>query len=270
MQRVQREREVQRDRSLGVVDRRGRPAGAPGEVPFEPGDVAERRRHQYELGLRQLDQRDLPGPTAVGVGVEVELVHHDLVDVGVGAVAQGDVREDLRGRADDRRLGVDAGVTGHHADVDRAEDVAEREELLRDQGLDRCRIERTAVAGQRDRVRTDGDQALAGAGRRRQDHVRPGRDLEQRLLLVRIEAQARRRRPRPRSRRRRRRHRDRPRAAVAVVVQSMSWPPHRAWPPDRSRHAGADTRGCARRAGPGCRKRPPGGANVRNLVTVAA
>ena len=47
-------------------------------------------------------QRHLPGPAAVRVGVEVELVHHDLADVGVGAVAQRDVGQDLGGAADDR------------------------------------------------------------------------------------------------------------------------------------------------------------------------
>ena len=66
---------------------------------LEPGDVAERRRHDQELRSRQLDQRDLPCPAAVGVGVEVELVHHDQADVGVGTLAQSDVGEHLRRRA---------------------------------------------------------------------------------------------------------------------------------------------------------------------------
>jgi hypothetical protein len=48
----------------------------------------ERRRHEHELRLRQLEQRDLPGPAALRVGVEVELVHDDLADVGVRPAAQ--------------------------------------------------------------------------------------------------------------------------------------------------------------------------------------
>jgi hypothetical protein len=37
----------------------------------------------------------------------VELVHDDEADVGVGALAQRDVGQDLGGAADDRRVGVD-------------------------------------------------------------------------------------------------------------------------------------------------------------------
>ena len=87
-------------------------------------DVPERRRHQHELRLGQLEQRDLPSPAAVGLGVEVELVHHDEADVGVGALAQRDVREHLRGAADDRCLGVHGCVAGQHPDVRRPEDLA--------------------------------------------------------------------------------------------------------------------------------------------------
>ena len=66
---------VQRNRALGVRDQRRRPAGAAGEVLAQERDVPERGRHQQELGVRQLQQRNLPGPAAVGVTVEVELVH---------------------------------------------------------------------------------------------------------------------------------------------------------------------------------------------------
>ena len=120
--RGQRPLVAQRHRPGGAGDHRGRPPGTPGQVVHEPGDVAERRGHQQELRLRQLEQRHLPGPAAVGLGVEVELVHHHLADVRVGALAQRDVGEHLGGAADDRRLGVDRGVAGQHADVVGAED----------------------------------------------------------------------------------------------------------------------------------------------------
>src|SRR6266700_43856 len=130
-------------------------------VLLEPGDVAERGRHEQELGPRQLDQRHLPGPAAVRVGVVVELVHDHQVGVRLGAVPQRDVGEHLGGAADDRRLRVDAAVAGHHPDVDRAEDVAEREELLRDQRLDRRGVEAAVSGRQRDEMGGGGDQALA-------------------------------------------------------------------------------------------------------------
>ena len=161
VQRLEAEGEDQRDRALGVLDDGGGPAGALGEVFLEPGDVAEGGRHQDELRLGQFDQRDLPRPAPVGVGVVVELVHDDLADVGVGAVAQRDVGEDLRGAADDRGLGVDRGVAGHHADVGRAEDVDKREELLADQGLDRRGVVAALAVGQGGEVRAGGDQRLA-------------------------------------------------------------------------------------------------------------
>ena len=126
---------------MALVDHRGLPARTPGQVVDEPGDVAERRRHQQELRLRQLEQRHLPGPAPVGLGVEVELVHHHLADVGRRALAQRDVGQHLGGAADDRRPGVDRGVAGQHADVLGAEDVAQGEELLRDQRLDRRGVE---------------------------------------------------------------------------------------------------------------------------------
>ncbi len=187
--------EQQRHRPGRRADDGGRPAGAPGQVPLEPADVAQRGRHQQELGAGQFDQRHLPGPAAVGVGVEVELVHDHLADVGLLPVAQRDVGQDLRGAADDRGVGVDAGVAGHHADAVRAELLAQREELLRHQRLDRRGVEAPHALGQRGEMRADRHQALPGPGRGAQDHVGPGDDLDQGLLLVRVQGQARQLRP---------------------------------------------------------------------------
>ena len=170
-QRRQRPGEGQRHRPLGVRDQRGLAAVAPGHVGGELGDVAEGGRHQHELRLRQLDQRHLPGPAAVGLGVEVELVHHHEPDVGRRALAQRDVGQDLGGAADDRRVGVDRGVTGQHPDVLGTEDLAELEELLADQRLDRRRVVGDLVLGQRRRVGGHGDQRLAGTGGRGQHDV---------------------------------------------------------------------------------------------------
>ena len=181
---------AQRHRPGGAGDRRRLPSRTPLQVLDEPGDVTERRGHQQELRLRQLEQRHLPRPAAVGLGVEVELVHHHLADVGVGTLAQRDVGQHLGGAADDRRLRVDRRVTGQHADVLRPEDRDQREELLRDQRLDRRGVEGALPAGQRREVCTGRHQALPGAGRRRQDHVGPADDLDQRLLLRRVEGQA--------------------------------------------------------------------------------
>ena len=100
--RSQAERPVERHRSGGGPDGGGGSPGAPGEVGLEVGDVAEGRRHEDQLRVGEGQERHLPGPTAVGVGVEVELVHHRLPDVGAVAAAQGQVGEDLGRAADDR------------------------------------------------------------------------------------------------------------------------------------------------------------------------
>jgi hypothetical protein len=51
---------------------------------------------------------------------------------------------------------VDRRVAGEHADVRRAEDAAEREELLADQRLDRCGVE-TAPSGREELARSSLD-----------------------------------------------------------------------------------------------------------------
>ena len=66
----------------------------------------------------------------------MELVHGDIADVGALAFAQGGVRQNLGRAADDHGAGVDGGVARDHADVFFAEDVAQVEELLADQGFD--------------------------------------------------------------------------------------------------------------------------------------
>ena len=60
----------------------------PCQVSGDLADIAEGRRHQQELRLGQAEQRHLPRPAALAVGIEVELVHHDLADVGAARPAR--------------------------------------------------------------------------------------------------------------------------------------------------------------------------------------
>ncbi|CAB4911889.1 unannotated protein [freshwater metagenome] len=183
-------REHQRDRPFGTGDDGGRAAGASGQIVAEERDVAQRRRHEQELGVRQFDQRYLPGPPPVRLGVVVELVHDHLADVGVGALPQCQVRDDLGSGADDRRTGIDRRVAGHHADVLRSEDLAQGEELLADERLDRRGVETANACGHGREVGTDGDHGLSGTGRRGQDDVGSRHQLDQRLFLRGIQRQA--------------------------------------------------------------------------------
>ena len=136
--------------------------------------------------MRQLEDRHLPGPAAIGVGVVVELIHDHEPHVGPRTLTQRDVGQDLGRAADDRGVRVDRRIAGQHADVVGAEDLTEREELLAHQRLDRCGVEAHAVIGERGEVGGDRDQRLAGAGRGGQHDVAAGHQLEDGLLLVRV------------------------------------------------------------------------------------
>lgn len=182
--------EVERDGALDARDLGDVAARALLEVVDDVGDVAEGRRHEQELGTRQLDERHLPRPPAIGVGVVVELVHDDLADVGVGAVTQREVREDLGGAAHDRGVRVDRGVTRDHADVLGTEGVDEVEEFLAHERLDGGRVVAPLPLRERDGVRGDRDERLAGARRGRQDDVAASGELHRGLVLRGVERDA--------------------------------------------------------------------------------
>ena len=118
------------------------------------------------------------------VGVVVELVHDDVVHRGVRAVAEGDVGEDFRGAADDRGVVVDGGVAGDHADVFRAEDVAEGEEFLVGECLDRDGVVGAAALAEGFELEGEGDQRFPGAGGGVEDDVVAGEELEDGFFLV--------------------------------------------------------------------------------------
>ena len=72
--------EAQRHRSGRRAHERHRPPRSPRQALLDRPRVPEGRRHEDELRLCQLEERDLPRPAPVGIPVVVELVHHDLVD----------------------------------------------------------------------------------------------------------------------------------------------------------------------------------------------
>ena len=183
------EREVQRYRPIRARDGGRGPVGSGRQVLDESADVAEGGGHQQELRLRQGEQWDLPGPTAVGVGVEVELVHDDEPDVGLVALAQRLVGQHLGSADDDRGAGVDRGVARGHADVVGAEDLHEVEELLADQSLEGGGVEGAAALGEGGEGGPRRDEALARPGGGGQHHVAAGDQLDQRLLLRRVKAE---------------------------------------------------------------------------------
>ena len=182
-------REHQRHRAFRAGDDGGRLPGATRQILGEEVDLTESCRHQEELRVRQLDERNLPRPTSIGFGVEMELVHHDLADIGVRALSQCEIRDDLCRRTNDRRRRVHGGVAGHHADVLGSEDFTQRKELLAHQGLDRRCVIGALAERHRIEMRADRYHRFAGPGRRRKDHVCTRDQLHDGLFLGRIERQ---------------------------------------------------------------------------------
>ena len=176
---------------LGVADHGRRPAGAPGQVLRE----ARRRRRASPTSAgtapaaapAAAPARPSPGR----VGVVVELVHHDLADVGARPPRAGPWL--ARTSAVQQMIGASGFTAASPVSMptlSAPNDVDEREELLRHQRLDRRGVERPPPLGQRGEVRADRDQALARAGRRRQDHVGAREELDQGLLLSRVQLEA--------------------------------------------------------------------------------
>ena len=114
----------------------------------------------------------------------MELVHDHVVHRGLRAVAEGDVGEDFRGAADDRGVVVDGGVAGDHADVFRAEDVAEGEEFLVGERLDRNGVVGAAALAEGFELKGEGDERFPGAGGGVEDDVVAGEEFEDGFLLV--------------------------------------------------------------------------------------
>ena len=91
----------------------------------------------------------------------MKLVHHHVGRVETRALAQGHVREHLRGAADDRRLRVHAGVARQHAHVLGAEELAPLEELLARQGLGGRGVEGAPALAEPLEVKRHRNQGLA-------------------------------------------------------------------------------------------------------------
>ena len=134
--------------------------------------------------MGQGEQRHLPGPTAVGVGKVVELVHGHAAHVGISALAQCVVGKDLCRAADDGRLGVDMRVAGDHTDVIAAEHLYQIEELFADQGLDGSRVVAALALRHAHKEHAQRDKRLARSGRCAQNDVIAGSQVHEGLFLV--------------------------------------------------------------------------------------
>jgi hypothetical protein len=120
----------------------------------------------------------------------MEFVHDDFLDIGLGAFTQGDVGEDFRRAAQNRRVAVDGGVAGAEADVFRPEFAAEGEPFFVDKGLDRAGINRAFPPGQRLELRRRRHKRFSRAGGRVEDDVLVLEQLQDGGFLGGVEPQA--------------------------------------------------------------------------------
>ena len=88
----------------------------------------------------------------------MELVGDEGADVARTAGGEGEVGDDLGGRTHDGRVGVDRGVAGQQSDLVGAEHGAQLEELLADERLDGCGVDRALAAAAREVQRTRRDE----------------------------------------------------------------------------------------------------------------
>ena len=120
----------------------------------------------------------------------MKLIHHDVADAGIGTIPQGDVGQDLRRAAQDRRIVIDRGVPSAQADIVWAEFPAKRKPLLVDQGLDGAGVNRFVALCQRLEMQRRGHQRFAGSRRCVEDNILARIKFENGLLLRRIELNA--------------------------------------------------------------------------------
>ena len=181
--------ELQRHRTPVAAHRHARRVGQPLQLALEKRRRAERGRHEQEARLGHREQRHLPRVAALRVRIVVKLVHDHRADVAAVAAVQRDVGQNLRRAAQDRRLRIHARVARHHADVFRPEIAAQRQEFFVHQRLDRTRVHGALAGAQRLVVKGRRHQRFPGAGGRVEDHVAPGQQLKNRLLLFAVELQ---------------------------------------------------------------------------------
>ncbi len=150
----------------------------------------EGRAHEQELSALEDEERDLPRDAALLVGIVVKLVDDHAVDRCGLALPEGDVRQDLRGAAHDLRVAIDRGVARHEAHPVRAEVTAQREEFLAHERLDGSRVVAAPALAHGEEVKGQRDERLPTSGRCGQDDVVAREELEDRLLLSRVELEA--------------------------------------------------------------------------------
>src|SRR5690242_4607047 len=117
----------------------------------------------------------------------MKLVHDNFLHIGVRPFAQGDVRQNLSGAAQDRCISIDARIPRTEADILRPKVAAEREPLFIDQRLDRAGVNGTFALRQGLELQSGRHQRFARTSRSVQDDVLFFEQLQHRGFLRRVE-----------------------------------------------------------------------------------
>ena len=81
---------------------------------FKKVRASHRRRHQQKARLRKGQQRNLPSNAAFPVGIIMELVHHDVLNIQFRPFAERTVFQNFRSAAKDRSLHIHRPSKGPH------------------------------------------------------------------------------------------------------------------------------------------------------------
>ena len=182
--------EMQRNGTLRMRHQVTLTTGQRRHLLLEASRIAQGRAHQQELRLRKLQQGKLPRPATLRVGVEMELIHNDLAEVRILTLAQGNIGENFRGAADNRRLRINGGVAGNHAHVLGTKNIDQVKELLRHQRLNGGGVVGTLTGRQARKMRGNSHSGLTGTGRGCQHHVMSGGNAQNGLVLGGVQGHA--------------------------------------------------------------------------------
>ena len=182
--------EMQRNGTLRMGHQVTLTTGQRRHLLLEASRIAQGRAHQQELRLRKLQQGKLPRPTALRIGVEVELVHDDLAQVRILTLAQGNIGENFCGAADNRCLRINGGVAGNHAHVLGTKNIDQVEEFLRHQRLNGGGVVGALTGRQARKMRGNSHSGLTRTGRGCQHHVMSGGNAQNGLVLGGVQGHA--------------------------------------------------------------------------------
>ena len=179
--------EVKRHRPLRGAHGHGLAPGMLREVAFKKFGRTDGRAHQQESGLRERQERYLPGDAALAVGIVVEFVHYHVHDVELFALVERHIGKNFSRAAEDGSVVVHGRIAGRKSHVLGPEFLAERHPLLVHQSLDGTGVHTLAPMHDAVEVERQGDHRFAATCGRVQYDVLAVQEFEDGFFLCGVE-----------------------------------------------------------------------------------